>query len=78
MAAAVWAVAGLAVTVALAYGVGLTVAALRHAATRRRSARSGSFVRPDGRLVLADLEPAPRRRRDPRAQSPRSDYETHA
>ena len=54
-AVACWVAFGLAVTVALAYGVGLAVAALRHAeARRRRPERSASFVRPNGRLVLAD------------------------
>lgn len=67
--------AGLVAAIALVYSVGLTAGALRHAGSlrakeRRRRERSGSFVRPDGRLVLAWRKPVhgrPRVSRDPHA-----------
>lgn len=59
------ALAGPAATVALVYGVGLTVGALRDAERRRaRPDFSTSFVGADGRLVLdggAPETPRPRR-----------------
>ena len=59
------ALAGPAATVALVYGVGLAVGALRDAERRRAEPdRSASFVGADGRLVLDDRSvetPAPGR-----------------